>query len=371
MANFVLSLRQQRVVGTALTLLALAVIVGLLYGLFVLLARFVSTFSPVLMPLVVAAILALILRPFYLWILKRVRFPWAAAALVLLALLVPIGIGLWLFGSMLTSQIQGLFEKLPVWMERASAWIEHHFAGFWVERGDAVKEGLRARGGWIAQESANVARRIFSVGIGFFQMVGGLFSWVMLPIYLYFLLTARTLRLDNLKGELPFLKEETKKDVLYLGNEFVDILIAFFRGQFVVAFAQGVLFAVGFGWVGLQYGIAIGLILGLLNIIPYLGNIIGLSVALPLAYFQPGGGWELLAQVLVVFVSVQCVESLFLTPRIMGQRTGLHPMVVIFSLFFWGTAFEGIMGMILGIPLTAFLVVFWRLLKSKYIREVI
>lgn len=357
-------------VGSALTLLALAVIVGLLYALFLLLARFVSTFSPVVMPLVVAAILALILRPFYLWILKRVRFRWAAAVLVLLALAIPLAVGLWFFGSMLMSQLHGLFEKLPIWTERASTWVDEHFAVFWVERGDAVKEGLRARGGWIARQVANLLQGALNVGLGVFQMIGGLFSWVMLPVYLYFLLTARTLRLDKLHGELPFLKEETKRDVLYLGNEFVDILIAFFRGQFVIAFAQGVLFAIGFGWLGLQYGVAIGLILGMLNIIPFLGNIIGLSVVLPLAYFQAGGGGGLLMQVLVVFVIVQCVETLFLTPRIMGNRTGLHPMAVIFSLFFWGTAFGGVLGMILGIPLTAFLVVFWRLLKSKYIREV-
>lgn len=371
MANFELSRKQQWVVGTALTFLAAAIIVGLLYGLFSLLARFVSTFSPVLMPLVVGAILALILRPFYLWILKRLRFPWAAALLVLLALAIPIGIGVWLFGSLLANQVHGLIEKLPVWIGHASNWVEDHLAGFWQERGDAVREQLRERSGWIAKQSATLLRHIFSVSVGVFQMIGGLFSWVMLPVYLYFLLTAKTLRFDKLRGEIPFLKEETRNDILYLADEFVDILVAFFRGQFLIALAQGVLFAAGFGLVGLQYGIAIGLILGMLSIIPFLGMIIGLAVALPLAFFQMGGGWDMLVQVLIVFGIVQVVETLFLTPRIMGERTGLHPMAVIFSLFFWGTAFGGILGMILGIPLTAFLVVFWRLLKSKYLREAI
>jgi predicted PurR-regulated permease PerM len=78
-----------------------------------------------------------------------------------------------------------------------------------------------------------------------------------------------------------------------------------------------------------------------------------------------------LAGVLVVLAIVQAVEGYVLTPKIMGDRTGLHPMVIIFAVFFWGAALGGILGMILAIPLTAFLVVFWRLAKEKYIPELI
>ena len=73
--------------------------------------------------------------------------------------------------------------------------------------------------------------------------------------------------------------------------------------------------------------------------------------------------------VLLVFVVVQLIEGYVLTPRIMGERTGLHPMAIIVAVFFWGSALDGILGMILAIPLTAFLVVFWRLAKEKYIEE--
>ncbi len=74
---------------------------------------------------------------------------------------------------------------------------------------------------------------------------------------------------------------------------------------------------------------------------------------------------------LAVFAAVQLVEGYLLTPKIMGDRTGLHPMVIIVAVFFWGTALNGIMGMILAIPLTAFLVVFWRLAREKYVHEVV
>ncbi len=132
---------------------------------------------------------------------------------------------------------------------------------------------------------------------------------------------------------------------------------------------QGILFALGFALVGLKFGLVLGLLLGLLNIIPYLGSILGLGIALPLAYFQQDGGLFTLGGVLVVFTLVQMIEGYFLTPRIMGDRTGLHPMAIIVAIFFWGSALSGILGMILAIPLTAFGVVFWRLARDKYIHE--
>ena len=170
---------------------------------------------------------------------------------------------------------------------------------------------------------------------------------------------------------MPFLKEETRQDVVYLVREFVNIMVAFFRGQFIIAFLQGVLLAIGFSLVGLKYGLVLGLLLGFLNVIPYLGSMLGLSITLPLAYFQEGGGAATLAGVIVVLAIVQAIEGYLLTPKIMGDRTGLHPMVIIFAVFFWGSALGGILGMILAIPLTAFLVVFWRLAKEKYIQELI
>jgi predicted PurR-regulated permease PerM len=124
--------------------------------------------------------------------------------------------------------------------------------------------------------------------------------------------------------------------------------------------------AIGFTIVGLKFGLVVGLVVGVLNIIPYLGTIIGLGVTLPLAFFQPDGGGALAGLVLLVYTLVQVIESWFLTPRIMGERTGLHPVMIIIAIFFWSTAFQGVLGMLLAIPLTAFFVTVWRLLKRKY-----
>jgi predicted PurR-regulated permease PerM len=201
--------------------------------------------------------------------------------------------------------------------------------------------------------------------------VVGLFAWAVLPVYLAFFLMAKPFQTNQVGEFLPFLKKETREDVIYLLDQFIGILLTFFRCQIIIALAQGVLFAIGFALAGLPYGIVIGMALGLLNIVPYLGSIVGLGVALPLAYFSEGGGLSLVALVLIVFGAVQAIEAYLLTPKIMGDRTGLHPALIIFAVFFWGVAFGGIIGMMLAIPLTAFAVVFWRLLKKKYIAEVV
>jgi predicted PurR-regulated permease PerM len=113
------------------------------------------------------------------------------------------------------------------------------------------------------------------------------------------------------------------------------------------------------------------MLMGMLNVIPYLGMLIGLGMALPMALLQPGGGIGLMLLSLLVIVIVQQIEGWFLTPKIMGDRTGLHYMTIIVAIFFWGTALGGIMGMILAIPLTAFLASLWRLVREKYIPEII
>ena len=202
-----------------------------------------------------------------------------------------------------------------------------------------------------------------------FRSVAGLLSWVVLPVYFIFFMLAPSLSIERMSSLLPFLKPDTRSVVVDLANQFVTIIVAFFRGQFIIALLLGVLYGTGFAIVGLNYGALLGLVFGFLNIIPYLGNILGLLCVLPLAYFQTDGGGSMLLGTGIVFVVTQCTEAYVLTPRIMGKLTGLHPGVVIFAMFFWGAALGGILGMILAIPLTAFLVVVWRLLRTKYIKE--
>ena len=369
--------RQRTTVAAAMTLGAALVLV-LVFSVIVWgLALFVDAFQNVLLPPVVAGILTMLLRPYYNWLLKVCReSKTMALVLFFLSALVPLGAFIWFAGAFAANQLLRLLDDLPSMINtmqeagrshwpQVAALLEKYglmsaFGNLLENPGAMVTNALRASGEWMSQSIVQM-----------FKSAAGLFAWAVLPVYLAFFLMAKPFETRQIGEFLPFLKKETREDFIYLFDQFIGILLTFFRGQIIIALAQGVLFATGFALVGLPYGIVIGMALGLLNIIPYLGSIAGLGVALPLAYFGNEGDVARVALVLVVFSAVQVIEGYLLTPRIMGNRTGLHPALIIFAVFFWGIALGGILGMMLAIPLTAFAVVFWRLLKKKYITEVV
>ena len=376
--SFEFSEQQHTTIATALTILAGVVIVAATGGLFWVIGLFLRTFAGVLLPLAVAAVAALVFKPEYLWFRRRLRAPPVPAVLlVFLSFLIPVLAFTWIFGALIVGQASDLIDKAPDAWASITAAINQRWprvmavvsdSTFLDHLGSAVKGQEDALMGGLQALSL----KAFAAGAGVIRGIGALLGWVVLPVYFAFFLIAEADPREKGFGRyLPFLKEETRTDVVYLIKQFIDILVAFFRGQLIIAIFQGMLFALGFTVVGLKYGFLIGLALGFLNIIPYLGSMIGLGVAVPLALFQQEGGWGRLAAVLLVFTVVQMIEGYLLTPKIMGDRTGLHPMAIIVAIFFWGAALSGILGMILAIPLTAFLVVFWRLAREKYMRELV
>jgi len=360
--------KQKQAIASAITGLAITVLVVLTF----LLARgaltFLSTFSSVLMPLATAFVLSTLLRPAYQYLDEKKWIPSpVAVALILLGLALPFVLLFWIFGGLILRQLTELITSLPEIWDDFILWLSEH--------APAIEAQVEKIGGaekvqeWAQAQSENVVSLLADGAQGLLTVLGavtGIFGWVVLPVYLIFMLMAPQLPMDRLEEFLPFLKEKHREDVVFLVKQFVDIVVAFFRGQLIIAFAQGILMAIGFSMSGLSYGFVLGLLLGILNLVPYLGNMVGLSVTLPLAYLQPEGGIPVLVGVLITIGVVQAVEAYILTPRIMGKTTGLHPMAVIFAMFFWGVALGGIFGLIMAIPLTAFLVVFWRLLKEKY-----
>jgi len=370
-----LTSRQKRVVAAALTILAVAVIVAAVGALFWSVARFLRAFSGVFLPLAFAGIVALVLRPYFDFLRVRLRLPAPLAVVALfLSLLLPVAAFAWFFGSLIAGQVGEMVAAFPDLWRR----LQEQYRQQWpnvvdffqnTEIGRRIQELLEGQKDTLIQGVQFVGGKALSAGAGLVRGFGVLAGWIVTPVYLVFFLLAGGQPLGSLDKYLPFLKPDTRKDVVFLVKEFVGIVVTFFRGQLIVACCQGALFAIGFTLVGLKFGFVLGLLLGFLNIIPYLGSLVGLAVNLPLAYFQQGGGWGTLGGVLIVFAVVQIIEAYVLTPRIMGGRTGLHPMAIIVAIFFWGTALDGILGMILAIPMTAFLVVFWRLVREKYIAE--
>ncbi len=372
-----LSERQRATTAAAITILSACIIVVAVGALFWLVGSFFARFSDVFLPLAVAAVAALVFRPYYDWLRARLRLGRMLALLaVLLSIVIPLCAFLWFFGALLVSQVSDLVQQVPALAEKLWTGIRDRapeVVAYLKDKGlyDRLTNAFASHQDALVQGIQAIGTQALSAGAGVLGIIGSLLAWVVLPVYFAFFLISEQAMLGEIERFLPFLKPDTRKDVGYLVHQFVDILVAFFRGQLIIAFLQGMLFGIGFTLVGLSYGFVLGLVFGFLNVIPYLGSTLTLVTTIPIAFFQTGGGLTRALLVLMVFVIVQMIEGYILTPRIMGDRTGLHPMVIIVAIFFWGSALGGLTGMILAIPLTAFLVVFFRLARERWVRELV
>ncbi|WP_068630670.1 AI-2E family transporter [Cephaloticoccus primus] len=367
-----LSPAQRRIVGFALSFAAVLGIVVLLVASVVALGRLVSFFAGVFGPLAMAGVLALIMLPVVELVERRLRWRRivAVAAFYALFVCVMVGFGVLLLPPLI-DQLLNFIAYVPTLWESATRYLEGAYPE-WVAIVQRQLENPTLA--TIAQSLTSELDGLLvqalpslrAAGIGILGLFGSIAQLAVVPVYLFFFLLSRGAPTRHVPEHLGFLRPSLREDVVFLLNEFIAIVVAFFRGQLLIALLMGVMLATGFSLVGLRFGLFIGLTLGILNIVPYLGTIIGLAITVPLAFFQPGGGWQLVGLVLLVYLIVQNIEGWILTPKIMGERTGLHPVVVIVSIFFWGTAFGGILGMLFAIPLTAFFVTLWRLIRRKY-----
>lgn len=369
----IFSPRQRRVLGFSLTLFAATLAVALVIFFLTLLSQLLGMFSGVLWPVAIAGVLALILRPAVDALQRLLRGRRLVSVIVLYALFVIAVSGLAIIAiPPLAGQLLELIAYIPKLWASATAYVQAHYPE-WMQLLERLRENTAVAAvldnahDELNKIPALILPSLKALSAGVFSTISFTIHFAVFPIYLFFFLLSRAEPTSKLGAQLTFLKPGLRDDVVFLVNEFIAIIVSFFRGQFIIGLIMGVLLAIGFWFFGLQFGILIGLALGILNIIPYLGTITGILITVPLAFFQPDGGMILILKLAVVYTVVQLLEGWFLTPKIMGDRTGLHPAVIIFAIFFWGTALGGIMGMILAIPLTAFFVTFWRLLKRKYL----
>lgn len=364
---------QQRLISIALVVLALNLIGAFFFGIFLLLQWIVVYFADILWPLAAAGILALMLKPIVLWTEKTLRTSRVGAILLLYGLVVIFSLILAaLILPVIFIQARAFLEYLPTLLDQTTALLTRFFpeAAEWLTDAlnpDALREHLKTLSGHFRKIMEASLPALNTLGDYLARIFTTIAGFVIIPIYLFFFLLTDKNPLRSMDEQLSFIPERYREDMTFLAGEFARIIVAFFRGQILIGLIMGVLLAIGFTVAGLKFGAFLGIIIGLLNIIPYLGSTLGILTVLPLAYLQQEGGFVLLLLVLGVFVMVQLIESYLLTPKIMGRSTGLHPMAIIIAIFFWGKALGGIMGMILAIPLTAFFVVVWRLVRKKYL----
>lgn len=362
---------QRKLAGWAVAALSVTVLMACIAGLFHGLGVFFATFGGVLWPLIVAVLLSILLEPVCSFLETKLRLSRVPAILVLYLLIIAVvvGIGFALIPA-LWEQLRQLAEKMPGLWKSATETLASKYPGAsrWMRDGGLV-DWLKAHTEELTKTASGSAPLLATAGVQISGFVAKVVGLAIIPVYLFYLLDLRRDFTKDLERESNFLPTGLRDDLVFLIRQFLGILTSFFRGQLLVGLGIGVILATGFTGIGLSYGLLLGLIIGFLNIIPYLGTMLGLATVLPIAFFQDGGGAGKLGAAVIVFLVAQAVEGYFLTPRIMGKTTGLHPMVIILSVFFWGAAFNGLLGMVLAIPLSAFFVVLWRLMKEKYIKK--
>ncbi len=367
---------QKRIVATAITFSAGIFIISLLVFIVYILNELIRLFSGVLWPLVIASILTLLLQPLVSFLEHKLKIGRTAALILLFALVFILCLSiLALILPILITQTIDFVQNFPNIVTRIREFFLARFPDlFALLQNRLSEEALTELTKQWEEQAKNLVNVLLSVlrktGSGLSTLFGWFAGLALIPIYLFYLLSLDRDLITDLSNQLVFLRDEVRDDIVFLLREFTNIVATFFRGQLLIGLITGAMLATGFTFIGLNFGIVLGLGLGLLNLIPYLGTILGLGTALPLAYFQEEGGLVTVGLTLLVFVLAQAVESYLVAPRILGKSTGLHPMVVIIALFFWYTALNGILGMILGIPLTAFLITAWRLVRRKYLSPV-
>jgi len=200
-----------------------------------------------------------------------------------------------------------------------------------------------------------------SIG-GFLGVTGFLLSLILVPIYLFFLLTEKPRIEERWKDYLPLRASPLKDEVAEVLSEINKYVTAYFRGQLLVCLVDGILIGTALTLIGLNFAPLIGLLVVILTMVPYIGIIVCWVPAVLIAAFQ-WGDWLHPIGVTLIFIVIQNLEGIFYAPRIVGNYVGLHPMTVIVSIFVWGLIIGGVLGPLLAVPLTATV----KVLLARYI----
>lgn len=190
--------------------------------------------------------------------------------------------------------------------------------------------------------------------------VAGAVSWLIVLLYVVFIMLDYERLMLSFRQLVP---QSQRRRVFRIFSDIKDAMNHYFRGQALIAFLVGVLFSIGFYIIDLPMGVILGLFIGLLNMVPYL-QLISLPIAtvLCLVWCVSTGGnfWVIFWEAMAVYVIVQCIQDLFLTPKIMGKAMGLNPAIILLSLSIWGCLL-GFMGLIIALPLTTLLLSYYNM----------
>jgi len=194
---------------------------------------------------------------------------------------------------------------------------------------------------------------------GGYDFVLGIFNWFIVILYVVFIMLDYEKLLIGFRRMVP---PKYRQKTFSIFNDVKDSMNHYFRGQALVAFIVGILFCIGFSIIGLPMAIVLGLFIGLLNMVPYL-QLISLIpstiLCLVCSVDSNVDFWSIWWSTMAVYIIVQCIQDLFLTPKIMGKAMGLNPAIILLSLSVWGTLL-GFIGLIIALPLTTLFLAYYN-----------
>lgn len=320
--------------------------------------------SPILMPFVAGALIAYLTDPLAdrleAWKLSRtlavtvVFVAGSGIILLLLLVIIPIlGTQIQQFSSFISQNFEGTLREtvIPLLQQR-----------FGVDPSVLDVDQLISMVSSNLKETGSILRNaVQTISKSGFAVLGWVANLVMIPIISFYLLRDW----DRLVAYIDDLLPRDKQPMIaQLAKDSDEMLGAFLRGQFLVMLALSIIYSIGLWLIGLDFALLIGLIAGLVSFVPYLGLIVGIGIAGLAILFQTGDAFQLF-WVFVVFGSAQMVEGMLLTPLLVGERIGLHPVAVIFAVLAGGQLF-GFFGVLLALPVAAVLAVIMRHLHDSY-----
>lgn len=252
----------------------------------------------------------------------------------------------------LIQQSVSLFETAPRLFQELQSFLTAQFPSL-VDEDSVLRKSLISVGETIQQRGGELLNTLLtSVN----SIVGVVVFFVIMPVVAFYLLYDWDNMIARIDDLLP--REHAPK-IRVLAAEIDDTLAGFIRGVGTVSLILGTYYAVALMLVGLQFGLVVGAVAGLVTFIPYVGALIGGTLAIGLALFQFWGDWFSVGLVAGVFILGQAVEGNFLTPKLVGHSVGLHPVWLIFALSVFGSLF-GFVGMLVAVPVAAALGVLAR-----------
>ena len=318
--------------------------------------------EPILTPFLVGALLAYLCNPLVdkmvSWKVPRV----VSVVIVFLGLILFFTALLLLLIPVVQNQISMLTSAIPSIID----WTHNKFMP-WLMTNFGIQEDINVDmlkttiTGNLSKASGAATWILQTVLVSGRTLVEWTTNLILIPVVMFYLLRDWKKFIKSLRELLP---RHVEPVVVKLSKQCDHTLSAFFRGQLLVMLSLGVIYSVGLSLVGLQLGIMIGMISGLVSIVPYLGFIVGILSATIAAYIQFGTVQSILL-VWLVFIVGQSMESTFLTPRLVGGRIGLHPVAVIFAVLAGGMLF-GFFGVLLALPVAAVIMVWLRYLNERY-----